>query len=82
MRCCVKPAPSRVKGSSCYDARVRFGLARNNETHIGTLNDTAGFGASAHDTSTCENQQSAWQVGAGFAAGPRRFQTAGTIWIR
>ena len=67
---------------SCHDARVRFGLGLNNETHIGTLNDTAGFGASAFDTSTCENQQSAWQVGAGFAAGPRLFHTAGTIWIR
>jgi hypothetical protein len=67
---------------SCYDARVRFGLAINNEGNIITLNDTAGFGASSFDTSTCENQQSAFQVGAGFAAGPRLFQTAGTIWIR
>jgi hypothetical protein len=67
---------------SCYDARVRFGMGLNNETHIGTLNDTAGFGASSFDTSTCENQQSAFQVGAGFAAGPQLFQTAGTIWIR
>jgi hypothetical protein len=67
---------------SCYDARVRFGMGLNNETHIGTLNDTAGFGASSFDTSTCENQQSAFQVGAGFAAGSRLFQTAGTIWIR
>lgn len=67
---------------SCFDARVRFGMGLNNESTIITLNDTAGFGASSFDTSTCENQQSRFQVGAGFAAGSRLFQTAGTIWIR
>lgn len=44
--------------------------------------DTAGFGASAYNTSTCENAVSAWSVGAGFAAGPNLYATAGTIWVR
>ena len=33
---------------SCYDARIRFGLALNNQSDVYTLNDTSGFGASAY----------------------------------
>ncbi|MFT3767574.1 MAG: DNRLRE domain-containing protein [Minicystis sp.] len=69
---------------SCYDARVRFGLGLNNESTINTLNDTAGFGASAYYTSSCEaaGSESGWRVGAGFAAGGNLYATQGTMWVR
>ena len=70
---------------SCYDARVRFGLVLNNESNINTLNDAAGFGASAYYSSSCDYsdaQDAPWSVGAGFAAGSNLYQRAGTIWVR
>ena len=70
---------------SCYDARVRFGLALNNEANINTLNDTAGFGAQAYYTSGCDlapGVDSPWRTGCGFQAGATSYHTAGHIWIR
>ena len=70
---------------SCYDARVRFGLVLNNESTIYTLNDAAGFGASAYYSGSCDysdSQDAPWSVGAGFAAGGNLYQRAGTIWVR
>jgi hypothetical protein len=67
---------------SCYQARVRFGLAMNNETTIYTLNDTAGFGASAYCASDCSPVESCWRVGAGLQAGATTYATQGTIWVR
>ncbi|PKN59271.1 MAG: hypothetical protein CVU56_00995 [Deltaproteobacteria bacterium HGW-Deltaproteobacteria-14] len=70
---------------SCYDARVRFGLALNNETTVYTLNDAAGFGASAYATLACDyaaTQDAPWSVGAGFASGSTLYTTAGHIWMR
>jgi hypothetical protein len=70
---------------SCYDARVRFGLVLNNEATISTLNDAAGFGAQSYFTSGCDlgpGVDSGWRTGAGFAAGPNVYSTAGHIWIR
>ena len=67
---------------SCYHARVRFGFALNNECDISTLNDTAGFGASAYASSTCDGQESAWRVGAGFAAGANLYGTIGAMYVR
>ena len=70
---------------SCYDARVRFGLVINNESTVYTLNDAAGFGASAYYSGACDysdTQDAPWSVGAGFAAGGNLYQRAGTIWVR
>jgi cysteine-rich repeat protein len=70
---------------SCYDARVRFGLVLNNEDHVGTLNDAAGFGAQSHYTVACDvppGVDSPWRTPAGFAAGSVIYNTAGHIWIR
>jgi len=70
---------------SCYDARVRFGLALNNETTVYTLNDTAGFGSSAYYTSDCElatTSDPPWSTGAGFCSASTIYTTRGQIWMR
>jgi hypothetical protein len=67
---------------SCYHARVRFGYMANNECSITTLNDTAGFGASAYGSSTCDGAESAWRVGAGLQAGANTYGTIGGIWVK
>jgi hypothetical protein len=70
---------------SCFDARVRFGLVLNNEDTIYTLNDAAGFGASAYYSASCDfadDEDAPCSLGAGLAAGSSLHQTAGTIWIR
>ena len=71
---------------SCCDARVRFGLALNNQTDIYTLNDTAGFGASSYyDCSSCSDPLTSdhpWSVGAGFTSDKGNFDAYGTIWVR
>ncbi len=70
---------------SCYDARVRFGLVLNNENHVGTLNDAAGFGTSSYYTSSCDipdGQDAPWRTACGFSAGPNIYHTAGQIWVR
>jgi hypothetical protein len=69
--------------TSCVNARVRFGLALNNETTISTLNGTIGFGASNHQPSDCSVLESAYKVGAGGAYNASNVvPTAGTLWIR
>ena len=70
---------------SCYDARVRFGLVLNNEGNINTLNDAAGFGASAYYSGSCDyaqNQDAPWSLGAGFAAGSNLYHRGASLWIR
>ena len=67
---------------SCYHARVRFGFLLNNECDINTLNDTAGFGASAYGASVCDGQESAWRTGAGFQAGATTYGTIGAMYVR
>ena len=70
---------------SCHDARIRFGLALNNESSVSTLNDTLGFGASSYYTSDCDlalSQDSPWSTGAGLANGSNIESTQGHIWIR
>jgi hypothetical protein len=70
---------------SCYDARVRFGVAINNESTVYTLNDTAGFGASSYYSGSCDyadTQDAPWSVGAGFAAGGSLYHRTGTMWVR
>lgn len=70
---------------SCYDARVRFGLALNNEANSNTINDTAGFGAQAYFTGNCDlgpGVDSGWKTACGFAAGSNLYSTQGQIWIR
>jgi hypothetical protein len=68
---------------SNYRARVRFGLALNNESNIYTLNDTVGFGASAYLNQTVGGLvESDWRVGTGAAFGATQIHTAGQIWVR
>lgn len=70
---------------SCHDARIRFGLALNNESNIDTLNDTLGFGASSHYTGDCDlgiTEDSPWSTGAGLTNGANIQSTQGHIWIR
>ncbi|MFO0760013.1 MAG: DNRLRE domain-containing protein [Byssovorax sp.] len=67
---------------SCYHARVRFGYMANNECNIVTLNDTAGFGASAYGANVCDGLESAWRVGAGLQANSTTYGTIGGIWVR
>ena len=70
---------------SCYDARVRFGLALNNEVDVYTLNDAAGFGASAYFSAGCDyalTQDAPWSIGCGFADGAALHTTRGQIWMR
>ncbi len=67
---------------SCYHARVRFGFLLNNECDINTLNDTAGFGASAYGAAVCDGAESPWRVGAGFQAGATTYGTIGAMYVR
>ena len=68
---------------SNYRARVRFGLALNNEVDINTMNDAVGFGASAYyDSGTGGLVESPWRVSAGAAFGETLVRTRGTIWVR
>ena len=69
---------------SCYDARIRFGLAINDQSTIISLNDTAGFGASPGHSSACEllsTEDPSSSIGSGLAA-TTNIETAGTIWVR
>ena len=69
---------------SCYDARVRFGLALNNQADAYTLNDTVGFGASSYYSAGCDyaiDEDPPWSVGSGMAAGPNLYDIGGTIWV-
>jgi hypothetical protein len=68
--------------TSCYHARIRFGYMANNECSINTLNDTAGFGASAYGSNVCDGLESTWRTGAGLQSGATTFGTLGGIWVR
>ena len=68
--------------TSCYNARVRFGLILNNELSMYTANDAVGFGA--QDAGNCDSTGlSPAGVGAGLS---RCCSTAvaapGTIWVQ
>ncbi len=67
---------------SCYQARVRFGIALNNESNISTLNDAAGFGASAYCASDCSAAESCWKVGGGLQSSSVTHARFGHVWIR
>jgi len=68
---------------SNYRARVRFGLAVNNQTNIFTLNDTAGFGASSFHIDTEPGLvESDWRISTGGAFGSTTIDTSGQIWVR
>jgi hypothetical protein len=67
---------------SCYHGRVRFGFVLNNECDISTLNDAAGFGASSYGSQVCDNAESSWRVGAGFAADSNLYGTIGAMYVR
>ena len=67
---------------SRYNARIRFGLALNNQRDIYTLNDTAGFGASAYDTGSYAEPltyDSPGSVGAGFVSNKGNYPSSGAL---